>query len=451
MKYTVALLVISVLPFTVAAQQSEKGQPADVDYHCDKNPMFRDVCEKMEQQDKTDSLNRAAERADEAKTAVDNGNKIRSGDTNQKIDGLVGEAKDANSRVNNNPASKAVTDKSLSVIEELAHNQDAALDSIGKTATTISKPRPNSHSSWDSSQQHQLIESTKTSIEPPKLTIEQETLNRESQILSSAPPIAAIDDGIRRQGSDLKPSTTTLDQEILSREQNLLSSASTVASISKAVRAQEAAYAAFRAKEDAEARAKKLQDDRDRAEAEREAYIETERRAAEYDEDELREERREARERQAFIDAVYGPPVYQPPSTLSFIPTLPYGYDPSYIPATPYAPSYGYVPDTPSNGSQITGTTDFHATQNTKPAWSSVDYFSCMKHLATVVECAHNLAATDPAQHQLDNTAVSPATALNSHMFSADQSGPSQATGSSSNVSAVPETAPTQGTSSVAK
>ncbi len=55
-----------------------------------------------------------------AENAVDDINKLRSKDVDQQIDGVTGVARDINNRGNKNDASQFATDKSVSLINQMA-------------------------------------------------------------------------------------------------------------------------------------------------------------------------------------------------------------------------------------------------------------------------------------------------------------------------------------------
>ena len=167
-----------------------------------------------------------------AKNAVDHVNKLRSNDANQQIDGVTGVAKDINNRSNKNDASQFVTDKSVSLINQMAHKEKEILDNVGKSVEiNTQQASPNSDSSF-SSTGHTL--NAETSGERGQLSLEQQFQNQASQVSST------------QRNSDWKnenrsASGATLEGAFQNQESSILNSPSTVLAVARADQQRQAA------------------------------------------------------------------------------------------------------------------------------------------------------------------------------------------------------------------
>jgi hypothetical protein len=172
-KCTLALVALALVPVSSSAQQSGSKKSADNDSDCEEEKwrMFRSLCRELEQRNK--DLQLAVEKANDLKKAADDVQKLQSTDKDQQIDGVVGVGKDLNSQGNSNPASREVTDKSLSFIDKVAHWENKILDNVDNAIRTGFQPQTVSPSPFTPSEQHQLNEATGIIVGQQQLTPEQ--------------------------------------------------------------------------------------------------------------------------------------------------------------------------------------------------------------------------------------------------------------------------------------
>jgi hypothetical protein len=342
MKITVILLGVILGPATATAQQSEGGaKHTEIDYHCDKDHVFHTMCVEMEKRDKESQLRfeehqaaekaqwaaQRAEQAAEAKKLLDDANKVRSANQNERTDGIIGTAQDMNSHANPNPVSKPVTDKSLSAIGQFEHRKNELLEGIGKDVGSAASGQGGSTSSFNPNERHEVHESTKGGMEAHQLTPEQIFLNR-ANILLTTPSVRMAVVEAESTPSFHGSGQLTPGQIVENRARTLLASPETVSSVAQAnlaVQAAERERLAIEAKKEAAHRAEIAERDRAQAEAVLIAEKEKEKEAAAEDAREAREERREqAREARAWraaFEAAFGPPPTQATWSPSYVPT----------------------------------------------------------------------------------------------------------------------------------
>jgi hypothetical protein len=274
MRIILSLLVLSLIPTVAAAQQSDADTHVDVDYHCDKNPIAYVLCEEMEKRDKEARLKFEATEAErikkysdavaEAKKIADDANKVRSTNKDEQIDGIVGTAKDINQHGNVSQASEAVTDKSLSAVEEFEHRENELLKNTDNAVRSGLEQRGAATSSFNAGEQHQLNESTRTTAETPQQTPEQQFLDREQTLLYT-PSVRTIVTEVKSTKSVPAPEQVTPEEQFRNREAKMLASPSTVRSVAQAdqaIQAKERERLAIEAKKPADVLAKKAAADR---------------------------------------------------------------------------------------------------------------------------------------------------------------------------------------------
>ena len=173
MKLIWGVFALTLVPITVSAQQPDSKKASGDDWHCEgpQWQMFRDLCRKMEQDGK--DMQATIDKVNELRKAAQDLEKARSTDPNQQIDGLTGLAKDGNSNGNNNAVSKEVTDKSIDIMNQIAHHGKEILDNVGKTVQSVTEPPSGSSSSFGAGS-HQLNELKKSNAGSQPLTIQQQ-------------------------------------------------------------------------------------------------------------------------------------------------------------------------------------------------------------------------------------------------------------------------------------
>ena len=390
MRMVLALIAFSVTPLLLSAQQSNGDTNAAVDFHCDKDQIFKTLCEDMETRakdarqkliaDEAQKLRESLQRVDEAKKVTSDVNNTRSADKGTQIDGVTGVAQDVNQRANGGPiygntVSQDVTDKSISLLDRLGRQENVIIQNVGNA--THSATQPTNSSSSFANQQHQLNESTRGEAGSQQTSLEQR-LQQQEQILGSSPHVKAA--VTSSESTNSVNSTQSLDRRLQDNEANIMSSASSVEAMTAADRRLEAEAQARRAEEARQAEAHRAEIARQaQAEAEAKYVAEQARReklhaeAAEEDWEERHEAARDLREQQALYRAMFGPP---PSQALPYVP-----YVPSYATTAPnynnpYFQSGAFSGNYIGQGSasSASGSNNFNAS-------------SCMSNLLTESQC----------------------------------------------------------------
>jgi hypothetical protein len=403
MKCILALLTLSLVPITVAAQQTERSEGE----RCGENAFNLSTSELIrclniqrqeakEEKAKLDAkLLELKEKAEEAQKAYDDLKKLRSGDQGQQIEGLIGAAKKANSDVNNNAASKEVTEKSLNFMDQVEHQQQKLLDNVGKTIEKGFDTSAGSPSTF-SSQGHQLVEK-------------------------------------KGDGANL-----SLDDQIDEQQGGLLASPSTVVAVASADRAEQAkeqARKVYEAKEAAERRAALAAAERAVQQAKAAAD------KAEQDAEDAEDARLERRAR-ANATAAARRVFYPPPFHVPYVPTY-------YAPMTPYPASYvSPISSASSSASAFLPQQDgmdvnYLGQHSAKPDWNIPNYFSCMSNLLDISTCIKNLDANQSAPQVPTIPTIDTS--------SAHQSAPQSADGGSQSGNVIPQTPSAQGPATTAR
>ena len=189
MKSIIVMFVFIIVSSASLAQEpSNTKKPTAVDYDCEKNPMFKNLCNKMQQEDQEAAEKRFIEefqkRAGELKEGFENGGKVLSKDQSKQAEGAVGEIKVLNSMRdpggNSNDAnglSTKITDQSLDFVHQYAQKGMEVLDYVRTTTSQSVAPGTPNSSSY--SGQHELHENTGISV------MEQAFQQRANAILSS--------------------------------------------------------------------------------------------------------------------------------------------------------------------------------------------------------------------------------------------------------------------------
>ena len=265
MKCIFALLALTLVPFTVAAQQPASNIPPPprptVPDGGKCNPDNQRACEELARELHAYEIALEAwqkaydvwDKANELRKAADDLKKAQSSDQGQQIDGVIGLGKDANSNGNNNAASKAVTDKALDFMGQYAQQEKALLENVGKTVEQGSGEKAGSPSSL-SSGTHQLVESTKGS--GGQVTFDQQFEKQQEILLVS--PSSSKAERHQPNPSTISRGQVTFDQQFEKQQGALLASPSRVAKVAKADQQVEAVaqeHRAQKAKEEAEQRA----------------------------------------------------------------------------------------------------------------------------------------------------------------------------------------------------
>jgi hypothetical protein len=193
MRLSLSIFVLVLVP--LVAGQSEGPPPSD-DNPCTDlfiHPSKIEACTRYnkESQDKQDRQLDAWKLANDAKEtekAVEDLEKARSTDTDQQIDGIFGLASDWNSHANKNDLSKEVTDKSLGVIGQMAHEEAAILNSVGTSLHELLGAPLETNSSFDSTS-HTLNESIRTTPSP---NLEEMFQAQEDKLLASDLAVATV-------------------------------------------------------------------------------------------------------------------------------------------------------------------------------------------------------------------------------------------------------------------
>lgn len=411
MKCIFALLVLILASISSPAQQTESKKSEDVD--CLKEFAFLsrgfwnciDVKNKAQAQEAKDSKAKldaeALEAADKLKQADDElrqateaWNNLHSSNTDQQIKGVTDAGKDVNSHVNNNPASKEVTDRAISVIERFAQMDNELLNSAGNAIQSGLATQAGSASPYSAGGQHQVHEGTKTNVESQPLTIEQR-YQQQDQMLMSAPAVrSAVAAAEPTKGA--VASRLSVEERYNNQENKILMSPRAVNAVTEAdnaIQAAEQVRLANEAMKEAAHRAEIVARDREIAEAKvRDAKAKSDALDKEL-RDLYRQERweaaREARERQALLDAMFGQrtqvasPYYSSPSGF---------YPGQYFPSAASLPSaaggYQFAPQ----NSYSYGDADpyIHVdlpASNSKHTWGTFNPWHCMDNLSTEAAC----------------------------------------------------------------
>jgi len=369
MKCILALLTVAVTFIPCVAQQSKPTYPCtDV---CKDSHVFDNAsivrcldCQRSweEREAAEDKLLDAKRKADELKRAADDVAKVRSGRPDQQIDGMTDAAKDANSHVNNNAASKAVTEKSLSVIDRWAQMENQVNNDTGNAVQSISETPTGSTTPY-SAGGHELHESIKTNVESQPLTIEQRYRQQDQTLLSAPSVRSAV--GEAEPTKRIVGPQTSIKERYNNQENEILLSPRNVKAVADADRAIKAAEQVRRdreAKEEAARQVEVARQAKEQAEQQRLAKIENDRQLAdkyakidrEYAEmvrEDKREAARAARAQQAAWNAMFGLPAYVPDVPAFDTSNLP-AFDTSNLPAS-YIPNA--LPYASSGGSGVCG------------------------------------------------------------------------------------------------
>jgi hypothetical protein len=324
-----AMVVLASASISLFAQQSGKtdsdrpqyrpdGRCEDFGYLVD-HPSQRVDCDRYNE-DYTKKLHSWYEAtktsADDAINAIDDVKKLRSKDVNQQIDGVTGAARDVNNRGNENDASQFVTDKSVSLINQMAHRENEILDNVGKSIEENTKQAsPNSESSFSSSG-HTLNVGSRDEAGQPSL--EQQFQNQASQARTI--PASNSSDQNRNSGA-------TLQGVFQNQESDILKSPSTVLAVASADQQRQAALEQERielarlVRQEAIAEAK--------LKAEQEKADEHQRREIDQELASRRTERRVAWEsaRRRWLQAMGALPPDRPSYTPGYYPSLPAAAD----------------------------------------------------------------------------------------------------------------------------
>jgi len=276
-----------------------------------------------------DAYEAAKTNAEDATNAVDDINKLRSKDVDQQIDGLTGTARDINNRGNKNEASHFVTDKSASLISEMAHREKEILDNVGKSIDNNSQPAsPTSDRSF-SSNVHTL--NVRTREEAGQLSLEQQFQNQANH--SRTAP--GIDSSDQNRGSE-----ATLEGVFQNHENDILKSPSAVLAVARTDQQRQAALEEQRLQLERLARQEAIQ----------EAKLKAEQQKA--DEERSREIDRELTNRRAERRAAWDSARHRWLQAMGVLPPdpPPSGYYPSL-------PSIMPLPSLPNSGAASASTT----------------------------------------------------------------------------------------------
>lgn len=337
--------------------------------------------------DTADKKNAAAwkaiqENGTAVKRTIDDGNHLRSNSVSTKVDGVTDSAKNYNSQSNNNPASQAVTDKSLSILDQFGQQEARILDKVQSNVQTVSEPTSSSASSFNAGQQHQFVERSKPTLD--------QQFDAQAVRLQSSSPIH------EPTGPAPTVQSRSVEQQFSSQAGTIMTSPSTVRVVAEHQRAVEAAEQAQREQQATEAAARlKAQAEQAQAEAT------TKRRAVEESEAEVRSWNAEinaaymeqvqaanawnARVQQQY-NSMYAPSPYYPA----------YGASSYYSsPATSDNPSYFSSGSSYSYGPNELETAPHQSTPGSKAPWKSNNYFQCMDNLSTESACITRLEEAD--------------------------------------------------------
>jgi hypothetical protein len=229
MKCILGLLVLTLVPLTSAAQQTETDDCSGVNASSPRAEIIR--CLHESEAKLAASTEKLAKAAADAKKAADDAAKMRSADKGTQIDGVTDSVKDMNSHANNNPASKEVTNESLSLIDQFAQRGNELLNKTADTVRSIAEPQGASTSSFNAGEQHQLVE--------PQPSLQQQFENRK-QVLASTPSFKAVMPEAESTSNVSGQQQSDLGGQFESRKQKLLASPAIVNSVSQAVRAVQA-------------------------------------------------------------------------------------------------------------------------------------------------------------------------------------------------------------------
>jgi hypothetical protein len=120
-------------------QQSSMGNLAD-DHYCD-DSMVRTLCLKMQAHlQETNKLLEQTQNVRDLRQQIENWQNLHSSDTTKQINGLVGTITDANSKLNHNSVSRAITTQTVGVIGKVSGQENTALNEVDRSMQDIFTP-----------------------------------------------------------------------------------------------------------------------------------------------------------------------------------------------------------------------------------------------------------------------------------------------------------------------
>ena len=436
MKNILVSLVLILVPISSAAQES--GRPSIPDDYC-KDSIFLELCNKIVKQ--AQNAEKTGESVQELKKTLE---ELRSADKDQQAKGVIDAAKNLNSNANNNRASEAVTEKSLSLVDQLQQRESELLRDSAKGVQSGLAPS-GAPSSFNAGQQHQLNEPAR-GVEQQQLSLEQQLRGREEELLSSRPisPAASITKSAEAANETHQ---LTLEDQLRQQQAKLLSSPTTVKRVADADRAIEAAAKERIAEEKRQEAARRAEIAKQRqAEAEATRLAAIVKKEQQEIEDawqakkEAREAAIEAAAQRAAFEAMYGPPPNQAvpyvPHILG-VPSLGSSYSPPSVSTYSPTPAFGssYIGQPPANSTYTTPKGDAGSCMN-----NLLTEYSCLEGMGYNMHILSDLSSKTPAPSSTSaNNAQSPTTpgGVSSTGSASTPTTPAQSTPAS-----VPKTAP---------